>query len=86
MHGSTHRLIVGGEAAQEVQHIECRSGNIQHRVSSLSKHDGAPLYPRKLQGLHAALQLAKELGPGKRIATVVPDSAERYLSKNIFEG
>jgi len=36
--------------------------------------------------VHAALELARELGSGKRIATVIPDSAERYLSKNIFDG
>jgi cysteine synthase A len=36
--------------------------------------------------VHAALALAGELGAGKRIATVIPDSAERYLSKKIFEG
>ena len=35
--------------------------------------------------LHAALEIAARLGPGKRIATIVPDSAERYLSKKIFE-
>ncbi len=35
--------------------------------------------------VHAALAVAKRLGPGKRIATIVPDSAERYLSKKIFE-
>jgi cysteine synthase A len=35
--------------------------------------------------VHAALQVAERLGPGKRIATIIPDSAERYLSKNIFE-
>ena len=34
----------------------------------------------------AALQIAKRLGAGKRVVTVVPDSAERYLSKKIFEG
>ena len=34
----------------------------------------------------AALQIARELGPGKRIVTMIPDSAERYLSKKIFEG
>jgi cysteine synthase A len=34
----------------------------------------------------AAVNLAKELGPGKRIAVIIPDSAERYLSKKIFEG
>ncbi len=34
----------------------------------------------------AAVQIAVRLGKGKRVATVVPDSAERYLSKKIFEG
>ena len=33
----------------------------------------------------AAMQVAKKLGPGKRVGTVIPDSAERYLSKGIFE-
>ncbi len=36
--------------------------------------------------MHAAVEVAKRIGPGKRVATIVPDSAERYLSKNIFEG
>ena len=35
--------------------------------------------------VHAAFQLAHRLGPGKRIATIVPDSAERYLSKGILD-
>ena len=34
----------------------------------------------------AAVALAQELGAGKRIAVIIPDSAERYLSKKIFEG
>ncbi|HEV7220756.1 MAG: cysteine synthase A [Terriglobales bacterium] len=34
----------------------------------------------------AALQIAKRLGEGKRVVTIIPDSAERYLSKKIFEG
>jgi cysteine synthase len=36
--------------------------------------------------VYAALALAKRLGSGKRVVTIVPDSAERYLSKKIFEG
>jgi len=36
--------------------------------------------------VYAAVELARELGPGKRVATIIPDSAERYLSKKIFEG
>jgi cysteine synthase len=33
----------------------------------------------------AAAALAAELGAGKRVATIIPDSAERYLSKDIFD-
>jgi len=36
--------------------------------------------------VYASLQVAKRLGPGKRVVTMIPDSAERYLSKKIFEG
>ena len=36
--------------------------------------------------VHAALQVARKLGTGKRVVTMIPDSAERYLSKKIFEG
>lgn len=32
----------------------------------------------------AALSLAAELGPGKRIVTVAPDNGERYLSMGVF--
>ncbi len=33
----------------------------------------------------AALELARELGPGHRIACIAPDSAARYLSTELFE-
>jgi cysteine synthase A len=36
--------------------------------------------------MFATLKVAKKLGAGKRVATIIPDSAERYLSKKIFEG
>lgn len=32
----------------------------------------------------AAVDLARELGAGKRVVTVIPDSAERYLSKGLL--
>ena len=34
----------------------------------------------------ASLEVARRLGAGKRVGTIIPDSAERYLSKKIFEG
>ncbi len=33
----------------------------------------------------AALRVARRLGAGRRVVTLVPDSAERYLSKEIFD-
>jgi cysteine synthase len=32
----------------------------------------------------AALEMARELGAGKRVVTLIPDSGERYLSKEIY--
>jgi cysteine synthase A len=34
----------------------------------------------------ASLQVAQQLGRGKLVVTMIPDSAERYLSKKIFDG
>ena len=36
--------------------------------------------------VYAALRVAGRLGASKRVVTLIPDSAERYLSKKIFEG
>jgi len=33
-----------------------------------------------------AVEVARRLGPGKRVVTLIADGAERYLSKGIFEG
>ncbi len=33
----------------------------------------------------AALRLARELGPGKRVVTILPDTGERYFSTPLFE-
>ena len=34
----------------------------------------------------AALKLAKKLGPGKTVVTILPDTAERYFSTPLFDG
>jgi O-acetylserine dependent cystathionine beta-synthase len=34
--------------------------------------------------VHAALQVARRLGPGKRVVTLIPDASERYMSKGIY--
>ena len=34
----------------------------------------------------AAIKLAKQLGKGKTVVTVLPDTAERYFSTPLFDG
>ena len=34
--------------------------------------------------VHAALEVAKRLGKGKRVVTIIPDAAERYMSKGVY--
>ncbi len=55
-------------------------------VKRLAAEEGLVAGSSAGAAVHAALELARELGLGKRIATIIPDSAERYLSKKIFEG
>lgn len=55
-------------------------------VKSLAAKEGVLAGSSGGAAVFATLQVAKKIGPGKRVATIVPDSAERYLSKKIFEG
>ena len=55
-------------------------------VKKLAAEEGLVAGSSSGAAVHAAVELARELGAGKRVATIIPDSAERYLSKKIFEG
>jgi len=55
-------------------------------VRELARSEGVLAGSSGGANVAAALQIAKKLGPGKRVVTMCPDSAERYMSKNIFEG
>ena len=55
-------------------------------VSALAGKEGVLSGSSGGANVFAAVQIAKRLGAGKRVVTVIPDSAERYLSKKIFEG
>ncbi|MEX2570831.1 MAG: cysteine synthase A, partial [Gemmatimonadota bacterium] len=66
------------------------------RVTKVWEEDAFPLARRlaREEGLFvgmssggmawAALQIARELGPGKRVVTVAPDSGARYLTTSLF--
>jgi cysteine synthase len=55
-------------------------------VSKLASLEGVLSGSSGGANVYAALTLARRLGAGKRVVTMIPDSAERYLSKKIFEG
>jgi cysteine synthase len=55
-------------------------------VRELARKEGVLAGSSGGANVAAAVQIAKKLGPGKRVVTMCPDSAERYMSKNIFEG
>jgi cysteine synthase len=55
-------------------------------VTELAAKEGVLAGSSGGAAVYASLQIAKRLGPGKRVVTIIPDSAERYLSKKIFEG
>lgn len=55
-------------------------------VAALARKEGVLGASSAGANVFAAIQVARKLGKGKRVVTIIPDSAERYLSKNIFEG
>jgi cysteine synthase A len=55
-------------------------------VKSLAAREGVLSGSSGGANVFASIQVARRLGPGKRVVTMIPDSAERYLSKKIFEG
>ncbi len=55
-------------------------------VARLAREEGVLGGSSAGANVFAAIQVAKKLGKGKRVVTVIPDLSERYLSKNIFEG
>ena len=55
-------------------------------VKQLAAQEGVLAGSSGGAAVFGALRVARQLGVGKRVATIIPDSAERYLSKKIFEG
>ena len=55
-------------------------------VKELAAREGVLAGSSGGANVYAALEIAQKLAPGKRVVTMIPDSAERYLSKKIFEG
>src|SRR2546427_3539278 len=55
-------------------------------VKELASREGVLSGSSGGANIFASLQVARRLGRGKRVVTMIPGSAERYLSQKIFEG
>ena len=54
-------------------------------VRELAKREGVLSGSSGGANVFASLRVARRLGSGKCVVTIIPDSAERYLSKKIFQ-
>jgi cysteine synthase A len=50
----------------------------------LARYEGLLVGPSSAAAVWAALQVAKRIGPNKKVLCIAPDSGERYLSMDIF--
>jgi cysteine synthase len=65
--------------------IAVRDADAFAMVKRLAAQEGVLAGSSGGAAVWAALELARRPGPGKRVGTLIPDSAERHLSKNIFD-
>lgn len=71
-----------GSLADEV--LMVRDPQAFAMVRRLAREEGVLAGSSGGAAVHAAVEVASRLGAGKRVVTIIPDSAERYLSKKIF--
>ncbi|MGA9566736.1 MAG: cysteine synthase family protein [Candidatus Korobacteraceae bacterium] len=71
-----------GTLADEIIAVSDRDGF--DMVKKLAAIEGVLAGSSAGANVFVSIDIAKRLGPGKRVATIIPDSAERYLSKDIF--
>jgi cysteine synthase A len=65
--------------------VKVSDANAFAMVKRLAAEEGVVAGSSAGASVHAAIELARELGPHKRVVTIIPDSAERYLSKGLLD-
>ncbi len=72
----------------DVEHIDrivqVRDEDAKATARNLARKEGVFVGTSSGAAVFAALQLAKELGKGKKVVTLAPDFGERYLSTDLF--
>jgi cysteine synthase A len=73
-----------GSLADEI--LMVRDDDAFGMVKDLARKCGVLAGSSSGASVFGAVQIARRLGAGKRVVTLIADGAERYLSKGIFEG
>jgi cysteine synthase A len=64
--------------------IQVKDEDAKVTARDLAKKEGLFVGTSSGAAVYAALQVARELGKGKKVVTVAPDFGERYLSTDLF--
>jgi len=65
--------------------VQVQDDDAAATARALAKKEGILAGISSGAALWAGLELAKELGPGKKVVVVLPDTGERYLSTDLFD-
>ena len=65
--------------------IQIADGDAVDMFKRLAREEGIFVGPSAGASAFAAIEVAKRLGPGKRVLAIAPDTGERYLSMNLFD-
>ncbi|MNZ65518.1 Cysteine synthase [compost metagenome] len=74
--------ILNRDIYDEIIHVENETAFEQART--VAKEEGILSGISSGAAVYAALQVAKELGKGKRVVAVIPSNGERYLSTPLY--
>ncbi|UJL48046.1 cysteine synthase A [Virgibacillus sp. NKC19-16] len=75
--------ILNTEVYDEI--IQIQDGEAVEMLRKLAQTEGIFVGPSGAASVFAAMKVAKQLGKGKQVVCIAPDSGERYLSMNLFD-
>lgn len=65
--------------------IQIKDEDAVNMFKQLAAREGIFVGPSAGAAVYAAIQVAKQLGEGKKVVCIAPDTGERYLSMNLFD-
>ena len=77
-------MNVGGSIKTRTAYNMILDAEALETAKDLARKEGLMAGISSGTNVFAALKLAKRLGPGKTVVTILPDTAERYFSTPLF--